>query len=151
MVGTIFWDGLHAVMFFWVEYLCLHYSTVVLLFLYSFANFLPNWFHIYLISDIVNFNSSSDQENSFKTRGKKLSRSYDFEILDAALTELFMCPKCTKTYRLKHSLTRHIKFECGLEPKYACEFCDRRFKHKYDLNVHEKSKHCGENTRYKEP
>jgi hypothetical protein len=59
----------------------------------------------------------------------------------SALSELFMCTKCTKTYRLKHSLTRHIRFECGKEPMYACKFCPRRFKHKYDLSVHEKTKH----------
>lgn len=70
---------------------------------------------------------------------KKLNESFDIDI--SALSELFMCTKCTKTYRLKHSLTRHIKFECGKEPMYACQFCFRRFKHKYDLNVHEKTKH----------
>lgn len=57
------------------------------------------------------------------------------------MTELFMCTKCTKSYRLRHSLTRHLKFECGKEPKYACNICDKKFKHKYDLNVHEKGKH----------
>lgn len=57
------------------------------------------------------------------------------------LTELFICPKCTKTYRLKHSLTRHIKYECGMDPIFSCNFCDRKFKHNYDLNVHIRNKH----------
>lgn len=56
---------------------------------------------------------------------------------------MYMCTKCTKTYHLKHSLTRHMKFECGKEPKYACELCPKKFKHKYDLNVHIKGKHIG--------
>lgn len=89
--------------------------------------------------------SDADQENVSKKRdSKRLYKalgSITDENFDIALTELFMCPKCTKTYRLKHSLTRHIKFECGQEPKYACKLCDRRFKHKYDLGVHEKNKH----------
>ncbi|XP_065162280.1 longitudinals lacking protein, isoforms F/I/K/T isoform X7 [Atheta coriaria] len=58
------------------------------------------------------------------------------------LTELFMCTNCTKSYRLKHSLTRHIKYECGKDPKYPCPACDRKFKHKYDLTIHIKTKHC---------
>lgn len=78
----------------------------------------------------------SDQENMLPPKSKKIN---SLEI--SALRELFICPKCTKTYRLKHSLTRHIRFECGKEPMYACRFCSRRFKHKYDLNVHFKSKH----------
>lgn len=61
--------------------------------------------------------------------------------VSSVLTELFMCTKCTKTYHLKHSLIRHLKFECGITPKYACKHCSRLFKHKYDLNVHEKSVH----------
>ncbi|CAH0547437.1 unnamed protein product [Brassicogethes aeneus] len=59
------------------------------------------------------------------------------------LSTIFMCNKCTKSYRLKHSLTRHMKFECGKEPKYTCDLCPRKFKHKYDLNVHIKGKHIG--------
>lgn len=78
----------------------------------------------------------SDQENKMPSKNKKANL-----LDDLALSELFICPKCTKTYRLKHSLTRHIRFECGKEPKYECRFCSRRFKHKYDLNVHFKSKH----------
>ncbi|XP_068892655.1 longitudinals lacking protein, isoforms H/M/V isoform X10 [Tenebrio molitor] len=83
---------------------------------------------------------SSDQENRQTKKSKKAPQPW--ECLDgSALSELFMCTKCTKTYRLKHSLTRHIRFECGKEPMYACKFCPRRFKHKYDLSVHEKTKH----------
>lgn len=83
-----------------------------------------------------------EQENIFNGQRKKNSKqNTGLEYSDPPLTELFMCPKCTKTYRLKHSLTRHIKFECGQEPKYRCAFCDRRFKHKYDLTVHERTKH----------
>lgn len=75
-----------------------------------------------------------------KKKQKKLIR--ESEPLDlSSMTELYNCTKCTKSYRLRHSLTRHLKFECGKEPRYACNMCDRKFKHKYDLNVHEKGKH----------
>lgn len=83
----------------------------------------------------------AEKEN--RPKKKKLKKPIRAnEPLDlSTMTELFMCTRCTKTYRLRHSLTRHLKFECGKEPKYACNLCDRKFKHKYDLNVHEKGKH----------
>lgn len=83
----------------------------------------------------------AEKENQPKKK-KQRKQCRANEPLDlSAMTELFMCTKCTKSYRLRHSLTRHLKFECGKEPKYACSLCDRKFKHKYDLNVHEKGKH----------
>ncbi|CAG9818632.1 unnamed protein product [Phaedon cochleariae] len=82
----------------------------------------------------------SDKENLSKGKKQKKKTNRDsFDI--SALNELFMCTRCTKTYRLRHSLTRHMKFECGKEPQYACALCPRKFKHKYDLNVHERGKH----------
>ncbi|KAL3275259.1 hypothetical protein HHI36_020028 [Cryptolaemus montrouzieri] len=78
----------------------------------------------------------------FKT--KKISGSNTDENVDIpSLSEVFMCTKCTKTYRLKHSLVRHSRFECGQDPKYPCDKCDKRFKHKYDLKIHAKYKHSG--------
>lgn len=95
-----------------------------------------------------------EQENDLSKRSRKNSKqnynisSINLEHSEPPLTELFMCPKCTKTYRLKHSLTRHIKFECGQEPKYSCNYCDRRFKHRYDLTVHERTKHLKKTVSY---
>lgn len=95
-------------------------------------------------SNIVNTTTTT------KLNDKKLimtNRHSDKLIIDrnerdrSILTEMFMCPNCTKCYQLKHSLTRHIKFECGKEPSYQCHRCNRKFKHKYDLNVHVKAKH----------
>lgn len=104
------------------------------------------FFQIYLryIYSFFADNVTEEQENKYNKKNSKQNSNVsenNLGYLDPPLTELFMCPKCTKTYRLKHSLTRHIKFECGQEPKYACGYCQRRFKHKYDLTVHEKSKH----------
>lgn len=91
---------------------------------------------------VPDFYISSLAEKENHPIKKKQKKSRETQPLDlSAMTELFMCNKCTKSYRLRHSLTRHLKFECGKEPTYACLLCDRKFKHKYDLNVHEKGKH----------
>lgn len=89
-------------------------------------------FYFSTMAEKENRPSKKKQRKAFKTN----------EPLDlSSVTDLFICTKCTKSYRLRHSLTRHLKFECGKEPMYACSLCERKFKHKYDLNVHERGKH----------
>nr|CAD7401594.1 unnamed protein product [Timema poppensis] len=34
------------------------------------------------------------------------------------LAQKFVCPNCTKSYKHKHHLLRHLRLECGVEPKY---------------------------------
>nr|CAD7447943.1 unnamed protein product [Timema bartmani] len=48
----------------------------------------------------------------------------------------FLCTNCTKSYKHKHHLLRHLRLECGVEPKYACHICSRRFRHGHSLNAH---------------
>jgi uncharacterized Zn-finger protein len=50
--------------------------------------------------------------------------------------ELFSCPRCKKVYRWMISLRRHMRLECGQEPKHPCLYCGRRFKHKHHLIGH---------------
>lgn len=50
--------------------------------------------------------------------------------------ELYPCPRCKKVYRWMISLRRHIRLECGQEPKHPCLYCGRRFKHKHHLSSH---------------
>lgn len=84
----------------------------------------------------------AEKENQpIKKKSKKRLRKEEPLDLSSMMTEFYMCTNCTKKYRLRQSLTRHLKFECGKEPKYACSMCNRKFKHKYDLTVHEKGKH----------
>jgi len=55
---------------------------------------------------------------------------------------LFVCPRCCKVYRLYHSLRRHMRVECGQEPRHACPNCGRRFKHRFNLLVHMRNWAC---------
>lgn len=38
----------------------------------------------------------------------------------------FECPNfgCSRCYAKKASLSRHLKFECGIEPRFKCGHCD---------------------------
>ncbi|CAG9818624.1 unnamed protein product [Phaedon cochleariae] len=48
----------------------------------------------------------------------------------------YMCPSCISTYKQKGHLVRHIRYECGIDPKFTCHICFRKFKHKCNLNYH---------------
>ncbi|XP_031346990.1 longitudinals lacking protein, isoforms A/B/D/L isoform X23 [Photinus pyralis] len=53
----------------------------------------------------------------------------------------FVCIQCGLSYKQKGHLSRHIKYECGVEPKFRCNFCSRRFKHKNSLQLHTRLQH----------
>ncbi|CAD6201835.1 GSCOCG00002802001-RA-CDS [Cotesia congregata] len=48
----------------------------------------------------------------------------------------YFCRKCGNSYSRLHSLNRHIKFECGVEPQFECPLCHKRSKHKHNLLLH---------------
>ncbi|KAH0952327.1 hypothetical protein HN011_006189 [Eciton burchellii] len=53
----------------------------------------------------------------------------------------YPCDTCSKTYKWKESLSLHKRMECGIEPRFACGLCGRKFKHKHHLMKHGKSIH----------
>nr|CAI5865333.1 unnamed protein product [Callosobruchus analis] len=42
----------------------------------------------------------------------------------------FPCTNCTRAYKRKHDLKRHLRYECGKEPSFKCDYCDKAFKQK---------------------
>ncbi|RZF39448.1 hypothetical protein LSTR_LSTR000969 [Laodelphax striatellus] len=48
----------------------------------------------------------------------------------------FTCPRCGNAYARPHSLSRHIRFECGVDPKFECPICHKKSKHKHNLMLH---------------
>ncbi|XP_012261698.1 protein jim lovell isoform X3 [Athalia rosae] len=48
----------------------------------------------------------------------------------------FSCPRCGNAYARPHSLNRHIRFECGVEPQFECPICHKKSKHKHNLVLH---------------
>ncbi|XP_026830807.1 zinc finger protein 554-like [Ooceraea biroi] len=48
----------------------------------------------------------------------------------------YACPRCGNTYTRSHSLNRHMRFECGVEPQFECPICHKKSKHKHNLVLH---------------
>lgn len=54
---------------------------------------------------------------------------------------LYECRKCSRRYRAKRSLRRHMKYECKKEPSLKCPYCPHMTKHRCNLNIHIRVKH----------
>lgn len=48
----------------------------------------------------------------------------------------YTCDRCGNSYARPHSLNRHVRFECGVEPKFECPICHKKSKHKHNLVLH---------------
>ena len=48
----------------------------------------------------------------------------------------FECCKCGRSYKWKNHLSRHSRYECGVEPGYPCPLCDFRAKRRDKLQDH---------------
>lgn len=59
-----------------------------------------------------------------------------------------VCVGCGKSYRQWGNLTRHIKFECGMLPRFGCTYCEYRSKRKGDVKKHIFGKHPGEEFKF---
>ncbi|KAE8747862.1 hypothetical protein FOCC_FOCC005474 [Frankliniella occidentalis] len=46
------------------------------------------------------------------------------------------CPNCSAAYSLKRNLQRHLRLECGQEPRFQCPVCDYRSKRRNNLHNH---------------
>ncbi|XP_044737200.1 longitudinals lacking protein, isoforms F/I/K/T isoform X33 [Chrysoperla carnea] len=67
-----------------------------------------------------------------------LETYYDLKSIDGAR---YACAHCGRHYALKRTLGRHLKFDCGKDPTIPCEFCDVKFKHRYEYITHLRHKH----------
>lgn len=49
----------------------------------------------------------------------------------------FFCPNnCGRSYKRKNARTLHVKYECGVEPKFQCYVCLKKFARKDSLKNH---------------
>lgn len=56
-------------------------------------------------------------------------------------TGRYTCPNCPRKYIHKTSLIKHLKFECGVNPKFFCLFCKKYFKQPNNFKLHMATAH----------
>ncbi|XP_024889483.1 longitudinals lacking protein, isoforms A/B/D/L-like, partial [Temnothorax curvispinosus] len=73
----------------------------------------------------------SGVNGSFKAFSRSLSSDADNNIR-------FPCPNhnCGRAFNWKRNLTRHLKYECGLQPRFKCPYCDYYGKLKGNVSKH---------------
>lgn len=66
---------------------------------------------------------------------KAFSRAFSS---DADASIRFPCPNqnCGRVFNWKRNLTRHLKYECGLQPRFKCPYCDYYGKLKGNVSKH---------------
>ncbi|PBC34088.1 Zinc finger protein [Apis cerana cerana] len=48
----------------------------------------------------------------------------------------YVCPKCGNGYTVVKSLKRHLRYECGVAPRFKCPYCGTRSKQRAHVNEH---------------
>ncbi|XP_011882472.1 PREDICTED: zinc finger Y-chromosomal protein 2-like [Vollenhovia emeryi] len=54
------------------------------------------------------------------------------------------CPRCNRGFTLKKNMTRHLRHECGMAPKYQCPYCDKPSKFTQNIYAHIRKYHPGQ-------
>ncbi|XP_071449192.1 longitudinals lacking protein, isoforms H/M/V isoform X7 [Hetaerina americana] len=49
---------------------------------------------------------------------------------------LAVCTDCGRGYSCRSTLVRHRRYECGVQPRFRCPICNRRFTHNFNLAAH---------------
>jgi len=60
---------------------------------------------------------------------------------DGSNKQAFKCDKCGKSYNWNYNLNRHKRFECGINNRFECAMCHKRFPYKQNAAIHLKRKH----------
>ncbi|CAL1680035.1 unnamed protein product [Lasius platythorax] len=62
---------------------------------------------------------------------------------DIGKEKIFLCPKnnCDRVFKWKGNLMRHLRYECGLQPRFKCPYCDSKSKFKASVRQHLIRKH----------
>ena len=54
----------------------------------------------------------------------------------------YQCDKClNKWYSTIGNLNRHKDRECGVEPQFKCNYCDKKYRHSHSLKKHVEKRH----------
>ncbi|KAL6263985.1 hypothetical protein P5V15_004066 [Pogonomyrmex californicus] len=53
----------------------------------------------------------------------------------------YQCPKCGKSYKYPGDMKKHMRFQCGQEPKFECPYCRKRTKVSSNMYAHVRGMH----------
>ncbi|KYQ50650.1 Longitudinals lacking protein, isoforms A/B/D/L [Trachymyrmex zeteki] len=68
--------------------------------------------------------------------GQPLTEVSSNQVTASNRDSYYYCQRCGNAYTRPHSLNRHMKFECGVEPQFECPICHKKSKHKHNLLLH---------------
>ena len=91
--------------------------------------------------NLVQEKDEHKDEKISESKSTKSVASKNDEVLKLKNNFGYSCPRCGNTYTRTHSLNRHIRFECGIEPKFVCPVCHKKSKHKHNLLIHMRTHH----------
>lgn len=57
-------------------------------------------------------------------------------ISDGILTRYFCLNNCGRSYKSKTARSFHLRYECGVEPKFECYVCHKKFTRKDSYRNH---------------
>lgn len=63
---------------------------------------------------------------------------------NATVEKAYPCTNCGKIYKSQGGVSNHKNYECGMEAKFFCQFCDYKTKRKGNLKAHLFIKHGNE-------
>lgn len=80
----------------------------------------------------------SAKENAMLEYERLLMLKLDDTMNDSPKTHA--CPMCGRCYKIRSTLNRHIRYECGMaRKKLACEICGKKFSRPDNLKQHEQT------------
>lgn len=53
----------------------------------------------------------------------------------------YLCPKCGNSYKYLGDMKKHMRFQCGQEPKFECPYCHKRSKVSSNMYAHVRTMH----------
>ncbi|XP_043486079.1 ichor-like [Polistes fuscatus] len=85
-----------------------------------------------------NRKQSNDNPNNLNHQlvQKQTANNLESANLQGNYGTMYSCLRCGNAYTRPHSLNRHIRFECGVEPQFECPICHKKSKHKHNLLLH---------------
>jgi len=98
-------------------------------------SFSPGSSQIIWLTRISLFLSGSYETVPHRSNGNQITRKKQRGIYSCTNTN------CLRSFNWKGNLMRHLRYECGLQPRFKCPYCDYCCKVKGDVGKHIVRKH----------